>query len=86
MLSIPRGFRRSVAAHNIHDATFLDWVEATALIAEDELSPTSIIQYLIEEKMYDDEDFAAEYVSSGWAGLRNRLSWLGGNSPITFGR
>ena len=84
MLSIPRGFRRSVTAHNIHDETFLDWVEATTLIAEEELSPTNIIEYLIEEQMYDEEDFASEYVSDGWADLKNRLSWLGGHSPITF--
>ena len=84
MLSIPRGFQRSVKAHNIHVATFLDWVEATALIAEEELSPTNVIEYLIEEQMYDNEDFAAEYVSYGWADLKYRLSWLGGNSPITF--
>ena len=81
MLSIPRGFRRSVMAHNIHDATFLDWVEATTLIAEEELSPSNIIAYLIEEQLYDNEDFATEYVSYRWSDLKNRLSWLGGHSP-----
>ena len=54
------------------------------MIAEEELSPTNVIECLIEEQMYDHEDFAAEYVSYGWADLKYRLSWLGGNSPITF--
>ena len=84
MLSIPRGFRRSVKAHNIHSPTFLDWVEATTLIAEEELSPTNIVEYLIEEQLYDDEDFATEYVSFGWVDLKSRLSWLGSHSPIAF--
>ncbi len=84
MLSIPRGFQRSVNAHNIDDETFLDWVEATTLIAEEELSPTDIIEYLIEEQLYDDQDFASAYVSSRWADLKGRLSWLGCHSPISF--
>ena len=86
MLSIPRGFQPSEKAHNIDNATFLDWVEATMLIAEEELSPTNIIDYLIEEQLYDydNQDFASEYVSSGWADLKGRLSWLGCHSPIIF--
>ena len=84
MLSIPRGFQRSVKAHNIRDATFLDWVEATTLIAEEELSPTNIVDFLIEEHLYDDEDFATEYVSYRWSDLESRLSWLGCHSPIAF--
>ena len=84
MLSVPRGFQQSVQAHNIDDATFLDWVEATMLIAEEELSPADIIEYLIEEQLYNNQDFASEYVSSRWADLKGRLSWLGYYSPISF--
>lgn len=84
MLSIPRGFQRSVNAHNINNATFLDWVEATMLLAEQELSPTDIIEYLIEEQLYDDQDFASAYVLPRWSELEGRLSWLGCHSPISF--
>ncbi len=84
MLSIPRGFRPSASAHNIDDATFLDWVETTILIQEEELSPTNIVECLIEEQLYYDEDFATEYVSERWSDLRRRLSWLRGHSPIAF--
>ena len=84
MLSIPSGFQPSVKVHNINDETFLDWVEATTLIAEEELSPTNIIEYLIEEQLYENQDFASEYVSSRWADLKGRLSWLGCHSPISF--
>ena len=72
MLSIPRGFQRSVNVHNIDDATFLDWVEATMLLAEQELSPTDIIEYLIEEQLYDDQDFASAYVLPRWSELKGR--------------
>ena len=84
MLSIPRGFRRSVSEHNIDDETFLDWIETTTLIAEEELSPTDVVECLIEEQLYDDQDFASEFVSSGWADLRSRLERLGQHSPIKF--
>ena len=84
MLSIPNGFRRSESAHNIDHETFLDWVETTTLISEDELSPTDIVDFLIEEQLYDDQTFATDFVSSGWDDIRRRLSWLGAQSPISF--
>ena len=62
----------------------LDWVETTTLVAQEELSPTDIIECLIEEQLYDDQDFAAAFVLPGWAELKDRLSWLGHYSPISF--
>ena len=84
MLSIPSGFRRSISAHNIDVSTFLDWIEATVLIDERELSPTDIVECLIEEQLYENQDFASEYVSAGWADVKTRLSTLGHQSPIKF--
>ena len=83
MLSVPKGFQRSVKAHNINVETFLDWVETTSLIAQEELSPSDIIDYLIEEQLYDEQDFAAEFVLPNWAALEARLSGLGHHSPIS---
>lgn len=84
MLSIPKGFRRSVSSHNIDVATFLDWIETTMLVAQEELSPADTIEFLIQEQIYDSQDLAAEFVSQGWADLETRLSWLGRHSPISF--
>lgn len=84
MLSIPKGFQRSVKAHNIKVETFLDWVETTSLIAQEELSPSDIIDYLIEEQFYDEQDFAAEFVLPNWDTLEARLSGLGHHSPVSF--
>ena len=84
MLSIPKGFQPSVKKHNIDDATFLDWVETTALVVQEELSQSEIIECLIEEQCYVVQDFAAEYVSLRWADLEDRLSWLGHYSPFSF--
>ena len=84
MLSLPHGFRRSVRAHNIDRATFLDWVETTTLVAEEELSPTDIIDFLLEEQVYEEQDFAAELVSAMWSDIKGRLAWLGCHSPIAF--
>ena len=84
MLRLPRKFQRSVTAHNIDYKVFLDWLEATLLLDEDELSQTDIVDYLIEEQIYVDQGFAWEYVSLQWAELKRRLSWLGRNSPVEF--
>ena len=84
MLSLPRKFRRSVTAHNIDYEIFLDWLEATLLLDEDELSQTDIVDYLIEEHIYVDQGFAWEFVSLQWSELKRRLSWLDPNSPMEF--
>ena len=84
MLRLPRKFQRSVGAHNINYEIFLDWLEATLLLDENELSQTDIVDYLIEEQLYVDQGFAWEYVTLQWAELMRRLSWLGTNSPVKF--
>lgn len=84
MLRLPRKFQRSVEAHNINYEIFLDWLEATLLLDEDELSQTDIVGYLIEEQLYVNQSFAWEYVLLQWAELKRRLSWLGANSPVEF--
>ena len=84
MLSHPRGFRRSINVHNINDAAFLDWLQATILFVEEEFSQTDVIDYLLEEQLYDDQDFASGLVLGGWTNLERQLSWLGDYSPIGF--
>lgn len=84
MLSLPGGIRRSVSVHNINAGVYLDWLEGTVLLDEDELSQTDIVGYLIEEQIYDDQDFALEFVLPSWSLLERRLSWVGEYSPIRF--
>ena len=84
ILKPSHGFKRSVSSHNIIAETFLDWLEATSLFAEEEFSHTDIVDYLVEEQLYDSQDFASEFVSLSWTELQRRLAWLGIHSPIIF--
>ena len=84
MLNLPRGFRRSVNVHNTSHDVFCDWLETTVLLEEEELSQTDVIGFLMEEQIYDNQDFASEFVLPQWTELKRRLSWLGPHSPIKF--
>ena len=84
MIRNPRGFNRSVSQHNIDFEAFLDWLEATAIFLGEELSQTDVVDYLVEEHLYDDQNFASTFVSFGWTEVERRLSWLGSFSPIRF--
>ena len=64
--------------------TFLDWLEANVLFLEIELSQTEVIDYLVEEQLYVERDFASEFVTQAWDIIKRRQSWLGSISPITF--
>jgi hypothetical protein len=82
MLTLPTlGVRRSITVHNIDLIKFCDWIEANILFVEDELSSTDIIDNLIEENIYEDQDFAHEFVSDAYAELERRLKCIGGTLP-----
>ena len=84
MLSHPRGFLQSARERNIEGSLFLDWLEATNMFLEEELSQTDVVDHLLQEQIIEDPDNAAEFVLSAWAAIGQRLSWLGPYSPIVF--
>jgi len=84
MLSLPSGMRRSVNSHNSKVPTFLDWLEAGVLFAEEELSQSEVVDLLVEEQIYRDQNFCSEFVSDAWDQVRRRLSWMSPRSPIRF--
>ncbi len=86
MLSLPHTFPRSVNCHRIESESFSDWVLASNLLMEehDELSDIDVVGYLLDMNLYDEQDFALEYVSEKWGELKRRHSWLGEYSPVSF--
>ena len=84
MLSHPSGFLQSVRERNIEDSLFLDWLEATSMFSEQELSQTNVVDHLVQEQIFEDQDSASEFVLYAWIALERRLSWLGSNTPIVF--
>jgi hypothetical protein len=84
MLSLPGGINRSVTAHNSKRDIFYDWLEADVLFLDDDLSETDVVDFLMEEQIYTDQNLCSEYVSGAWTQLRRRLGWMGTSSPISF--
>ena len=84
MLSHPSGFLQSVRERNIEDSLFLDWLEATSMFSEEELSQTAVVDHLVQEQIFEEQDSASEFVLSAWSALERRLSWLGSYTPIVF--
>lgn len=83
MLPLPRrGVARSVRKHNCRPEVMCDWIEGSVLLGGEELSRTDLLDVLMEQAIYDDEDFCFEALSSWLGEIRTRLSWLGAASPI----
>ncbi|WP_145962760.1 hypothetical protein [Mangrovicoccus ximenensis] len=83
MLKIPgKNFARSVNKINVATCTLADWLEATVLFDEAEVSKSDVVDLLIEEQICNDgdQDLANEIADQGWAEIRLRQSW-GGTPP-----
>jgi hypothetical protein len=69
-----------------------DWLEAGVLVFDpyDEgLTQPEVVDYLIEQHIYEDQDHCAEFVESIFAEIRARMRCGGGGYPVsidTYGR
>ena len=78
MLALPeRGMVPSVKKHNIDISVLCDWIEASVLFDDDELPKPDVIDILIENEVYNSQDFAGEIVDVAWEILRERLALPG---------
>jgi hypothetical protein len=84
MLAVPTvGFARSVHAHNVSLDVLADWIEANALLGDDDqLSGASLIDVLRDEQICDDQSMAADIIGNGWTELRRRQKCIGRAWPI----
>jgi len=83
MIVLPeKGVYRSVNVHKSRLDVLADWVEGSVLFDPDELSETDIIDHLLEEEIYDDQDFAREMVTNVWGELERRQRWLGRGAAL----
>ena len=78
MLLMPTlGSAKSVREHNGDLGIFCDWIEASVLFCNEELSVSDIVDALIEHQRYYSQDFAREWVQNGWQELQRRQKWIG---------
>lgn len=77
MLALPnKGMARSVNVHNIDLNILCDWIEASVVFEDTELSKSDVIDVLIEEQVYSDQAFAAAIVENAWAVISRRATYL----------
>ena len=84
MLMQPIGFLSSIKEVDLETGVFLDWLEASNLLLLREMSQTDVVDYLIEEQIFDDQEGAIEFVQNAWFALVRRFDWLGEHSPFVF--
>ncbi len=85
MLLLPsKGISISKNAHNIDLEILCDWIEGSILFCGDniELSQIDIFDYLHEENIYEEQDFAFEIIESAWSELKRRQELIGKWSPL----
>ena len=77
ILELPnRVLKRSTTVHNSRLEPFCDWLEANVLFEQTELAFSDVVDRLIEEQIYADQDFAWEFVGNAMSVLRSRASSL----------
>ncbi len=87
MLALPdNGMSRSVDNHNIKFDILCDWIEGSILFDEneDEFSMRKVVDVLIDENIYKEQDFAQNIVNDAWNELKRRLNWVGQGTPFFF--
>ena len=83
MLLIPtKGIALSKNEHNCRLDIHADWVEASALFASDSVSHSDVVDALIENNTYRDQDFASAWVSNVFRELGRRFDLLGDHCAL----
>lgn len=83
MLTRPaKGFNLSVAGHNIDLEIFADWLEASALFSDADVSAGDIVDFLLDEALYTSQDFAWEFMDNVFSTITVRSILMGDNYPF----
>jgi hypothetical protein len=82
MLALPTGMNRSVERHNINFDAFYDWIEGGVLFDQEDLSGSDVVDILLEENVYSDQDLAWEAVDNAFVEIERRQDWLGTKKGI----
>lgn len=79
MLQIPDiGFSVSTTSHNCNLGAFCDWIEGSLFFGNTTaLSKADIIDVLVENQIYADNDFAYEFLADVWGILLQRSEAIG---------
>lgn len=83
MLLLPkRGIIRSVKEDNSDPVVVADWIEASCMFYCRELSIRDVVDVLMEENIYDDQDMATNFINARWDELQRRARLTGSSYGI----
>lgn len=87
MLGLPeKGMASSSNKHNCDYEFICDWIEASLLFERDRLSKSDVIDCLLENGIYKEQDFAKLLVDDAWKVVGDRFTLLGNPLGIRVGR
>lgn len=83
MLDLPEErFARSVKVHNVCLQSAADWIEGSVLFGGAEVSKIDVKDSLLENEVYGDQDFAAEFLDDVWLEFSRRARVAGARWPL----
>lgn len=78
MLVLPeKGIAHSVNVHNCDVLAVADWLLASSLFCEEDVSRSDVSDILIENQVYSNQDFCQEFITSVWGVLESFISVVG---------
>lgn len=78
MLELPtKGIKKSVKKHNSDFTIVCDWIEANISFFCEELTIVDVVDELLSHEVYNEQDFAREFVSNCWDELSSRAMSYG---------
>jgi hypothetical protein len=78
------GQQPAVKRHRIEIDVFADWIEASVLFEDIAVSITDVVCVLLEEELYEDQDFARDMVQSAWLEIEQRGKRSSGHYGVTI--
>src|SRR6266576_3611284 len=85
MLSLPdEGVRLSVKEHNSDLSVLCDWVEASVLLGTETVSTIDLVDILMEEQVYREQDFAHEIIEQVRTVVSRRQNWLSASRAVSI--
>ncbi|HEF4742665.1 TPA: hypothetical protein SAO08_002497 [Burkholderia multivorans] len=83
MLGLPEsGISASAKKHNSNLGIVCDWIESSVVFTDDSLSKADIVDVLLENEIYQAQDFALEFIDSVWSVLRARVNALNAGGAL----
>ena len=83
MIAVPTcGMTRLVTVNRIDPNVLADWIEASVMFQDEELSQAAVSDRLIEEEVCRSQDLAQEIVSDAWRELERRVRLCSGSYAL----